>query len=60
MAVELGVPVLGDWGAAKYLCQDVTENVAKDEGHDGPCEVSEFGAHAKNAEVEEKNREFVS
>ena len=60
MAEDLGLPELVDWSAAEYLSQKITEKVAEDEEHDCPCGILEFGAHAKEAEVEEKNREFVA
>ena len=60
MAEDLGLPVLVDRSAAEYLRQEITENVAEDEEHDCPGGISEFGAHAKEAEIEEKNREFVA
>ena len=35
-------------------------NVAEDEEHDCPCVISEFSAHTKEADIEEKSREFVA
>lgn len=53
------LPVLVDRGAAECQGQKVAEQIAKDERHDYLGCIPELLVHAKEAEVEKKNGEFV-
>ncbi len=59
MAGSLRIPVLVDWSAAKYHCQKVGEQVAKNKKHDCPGAVFELVVYAKKAEVEEKDCKLI-